>query len=115
LSYAIGYFRSFDADYQAALGSFSIAFRVHTVEFVFRQVIHYSGAISVAEHVDGSPEAVPKEYISNSFEQLVKFKYYHIKIRTNVRRFPYAQATCYKGEGRMEAIALCILNGGRRA
>jgi hypothetical protein len=75
LTNAVGCFRSFDSDYQTALGSISDAFCVHTVEFVFRQMVHYSGPISIAEYVDGSTEAIPKENISNSFEKLATLKY----------------------------------------
>jgi hypothetical protein len=75
LTNAVGCFGRFDTHYQTALGSINNAFCVHTVEFVFRQVVHYSGPISVAEYVDGSPEAIPKENINDSFEKLATLKY----------------------------------------
>jgi hypothetical protein len=70
LTNAVGCFGGFVTDNQAAFGSFNVSFCIHTVEFVFRQVVHYSGSIRVAEHVDGSPEAIPNENISKSLEKL---------------------------------------------
>jgi hypothetical protein len=38
-------------------------------------VVHYPGAISIAEYVDGSPETIPKENINDSFEKSATLKY----------------------------------------